>query len=173
MARRAPKDEKPYNPIEAELVKRATGFRRGELEQRDERREAEPPLQVSSVRVEEPSARAESGVVGVVGVAESSVFEVSRRGGREKRVILSWEDEVAIDDLLSQLSQDLRTPVKLSNALRSCVMLLRHAEELIRRQAKKASTFSRPPNNDQTAIAYFEHRLAKLFQAGIKDSSTL
>ena len=166
MARRAPKNEPPYNPIEAELVKRVAspGFPGAEGEP-EKGREAESQQVFSAPAHESPRAEAV--------VAEPPVLEVSRDRGREKRVILSWEDEVAIEELLSQLSQDLRTPVKLSNALRSCVMLLRHAGEPIRRQAKKASAFSRPPNNDQTAIAYFEHRLAKLFHAGIKDSATL
>src|SRR3954447_10434492 len=155
MAKRAPKEEKPYNPIASALVQRVAG---GAVEKvQEEGREEAPPLRVLGGRAEE----------------KPSALEVSKRGGREKRVILSWEDELAIDELLSELSKVLGTPVKLSNALRSCVILLRHAEEPIRKKAGEAGPMSRPSNNDQAAIAVFEQRLAGIIQAGIKGSEKL
>ena len=96
-----------------------------------------------------------------------------KKGGREKRVILAWEDERAIDGILADLSTHLQTPIKLSNVLRSVVILLRHSEEGIRNHARRATYFVRPPNNDATAIAVFEHRLARLLQAGFKESAYL
>jgi hypothetical protein len=120
MAKRAPKEEKPYNPIASALVQRVAG---GAVERvPEEGREETLPLRVLGGRAEE----------------KPSPLEVSKRGGREKRVILSWEDELATDELLSELSKVLGTPVKLSNALRSCVILLRHAEEPIRKRAEEA-----------------------------------
>jgi hypothetical protein len=156
MAKRAPKEEKPYNPIASALVQRVAG---GGVAEKlpEEGREETPPLRVLGGRADE----------------KPSALEVSKRGGREKRVILSWEDELAIDELLSELSKVLRTPVKLSNALRSCVILLRHAEESIRKKAAEAGAMSRPSNNDQAAIAVFEQRLASIIQAGVKGSERL
>lgn len=99
--------------------------------------------------------------------------ESSKKPGREKRVILSWEDEIAVQQLLDELSQTLQTPIKLSNALRSCVILLRHAQEPITKKASRARSIVRPPNNDLTAIALFEQRLAGIFQAGIREASSI
>lgn len=151
MAKRAPTDEKPYNPIESALVKRVSSRSAPVPEPRDE---------MTSVGVLEPEAA-------------PLPVELPQKPGREKRVILSWEDEIAVQQLLDELSQTLRTPIKLSNALRSCVILLRHAQEPITKKASRARSFVRPPNNDLTAIALFEQRLAGIFQAGIRESSTL
>lgn len=90
--------------------------------------------------------------------------------GREKRVILSLEEEVAVRQLLDELSRDLHTTVKLSNAIRSCLLLLQHARRAIRRTAQQSGILSRPPNNNHAAIASFELRLAAIFQSGIKQS---
>lgn len=151
MAKRAPTDEKPYNPIESALVERVSSRTAPGGEQRDG---------IASRDVLEPDAAAVP-------------VESPKKPGREKRVILSWEDEIAIQQLLDELSQTLQTPIKLSNALRSCVILLRHAQEPITKKASRARSIVRPPNNDLTAIALFEQRLAEIFQAGIREASSL
>lgn len=157
MAKRAPKDEKPYNPIESALVARVAETTSPTPVETEEASTLALKLVESSTRPQQ----------------QDSILDLSKKSGREKRVILAWEDEVAVEELLRELSQDLRTPVKLSNALRSCVMLLRNAQEQIRQKAKQTGSMVRPPNNDQAAIAVFEHRLAALIQAGIKQSSSI
>jgi hypothetical protein len=159
MARRAPKDEKPYNPIETALIQRV-------ISRPHKDQLAEGAAAASAAALELPPASTLADEL-------PSLVEVSKRSGREKRVILSWEDELAIEELLSQLSQELRTPVKLSNALRSCVVLLRHAQDTLRRQARNTGALSRPSNNDQAAIAQFEVRLAGIIQAAIKETEPL
>ncbi|MDQ2947188.1 MAG: hypothetical protein M3Y27_14855 [Acidobacteriota bacterium] len=151
MAKRAPTDEKPYNPIESALVERVSSRTTPGREQRDE--------MISNEVLESEAA--------------AVPLELPKKPGREKRVILSWEDEIAIQQLLDELSQTLQTPIKLSNALRSCVILLRHAQEPITKKASRARSIVRPPNNDLTAIALFEQRLAGIFQAGIREASSL
>jgi len=151
MAKRAPTDEKPYNPIESALVERVSSRTTPGREQRDE--------MISNEVLESEAA--------------AVPLEPPKKPGREKRVILSWEDEIAIQQLLDELSQTLQTPIKLSNALRSCVILLRHAQEPITKKASRARSIVRPPNNDLTAIALFEQRLAGIFQAGIRETSSL
>src|SRR4028118_1063453 len=103
MAKRAPKDEKPFNPIESALVERVSSR-----------------LPIADVR---------SAYVGGTAVEDLPDIEPSpKRPPREKRVLLSWEEELALQRLLDQLTETLQTPVKLSNALRSCLILLRHAQ---------------------------------------------
>jgi len=134
MAKRAPKDEKPFNPIESALVERVAS--RIPL--------PEQPSPAGSVAVLEPP--------------------LPKRPPREKRVLLSWEEELALQRLLDQLTETLQTPVKLSNALRSCLILLRHAQTPILEYASRRGSLVRPANNDQTGIALFEQRLAAIFQ---------
>lgn len=150
MAKRVPTDEKPYNPIESALVERVSSRTATVLE---------PRQGIAPVEFLESEATA--------------MLEAPKKPGREKRVILSWEDEIAVQQLLDELSQTLQTPIKLSNALRSCVILLRHAQGPITKKASRAGEIVRPPNNDLTAIALFEQRLAGIFQAAIRESSTL
>ncbi len=144
MAKRAPKDEKPFNPIESALVERVTS------------------------RLPLPEARnSYSGTTGTLALEEPPAVEPPpKRPPREKRVLLSWEEELALQRLLDQLTETLQTPVKLSNALRSCLILLRHAQGPIVDAARRQGAMVRPANNDQTGIAMFEQRLASIFQAG-------
>ena len=146
MAKRAPKDERPFNPIESALVERVA---------------SRPPARDSGIAVAEETAPT------ATLVTESlSPQPVVKRPPREKRVLLSWEEELALQRLLDQLTETLQTPVKLSNALRSCLILLRHAQGPIVESAAKQGSLVRPANNDQTGIALFEQRLASFFQAG-------
>lgn len=141
MAKRAPKDEKPFNPIESALVERVASR-----------------LPVGDGR--------NAAAAGTVAAVEEPIEPSPKRPPREKRVLLSWEEELALQRLLDQLTETLQTPVKLSNALRSCLILLRHAQGPIVDAARRQGTLVRPANNDQTGIAMFEQRLAAIFQTG-------
>lgn len=144
MAKRAPKDEKPFNPIESALVERVSS--------RPPARDAEPAAAIDIPAAAPPAAE------------PAPVRPAAKRPPREKRVLLSWEEELALQRLLDQLTEALETPVKLSNALRSCLILLRHAQEPIVEAAERRGSMVRPANNDQTGIALFEQRLAAIFQ---------
>ena len=153
MAKRAPKDEKPFNPIESALVERVSSRR---------------PLP------DERNAFRSGGSAAVAAMEEPPAADpVPKRPPREKRVLLSWEEELALQRLLDQLTETLQTPVKLSNALRSCLILLRHAQGPIFDHAGRQGTLVRPANNDQTGIALFEQRLAAIFQAGFSTAGKL
>src|SRR4051812_42623071 len=153
MAKRAPKDERPFNPIESALVERVAS-RSPVYEPRD------------VVLPETPDASAALPV-------QPTAPQVTKRSPREKRVLLSWEEELALQRLLDQLTETLQTPVKLSNALRSCLILLRHAQGPIVDCAAREGGLVRPANNDQTGIALFEQRLAAIFQAGFSTAGKL
>lgn len=150
MAKRAPKDERPFNPIESALVERVAS-RSPVYEPRN------------AVPQDEPEALP----------APPPAVPVVKRPSREKRVLLSWEEELALQRLLDQLTETLQTPVKLSNALRSCLILLRHAQGAIVDSAARERNLVRPSNNDQTGIALFEHRLASIFQAAFTSAGKL
>jgi len=151
MAKRAPKDERPFNPIESALVERVA---------------SRAPVRDAGVAAEEIAPTATL-------VTEPAQQPVVKRPPREKRVLLSWEEELALQRLLDQLTETLQTPVKLSNALRSCLILLRHAQGTIVESAAKQGSLVRPANNDQTGIALFEQRLASIFQAGFTTAGKL
>lgn len=145
MAKRAPKDERPFNPIESALVERVAS--------------RSPVYEPRTAAL--PEIHEEAVALG----PQMTSPPASKRPPREKRVLLSWEEELALQRLLDQLTETLQTPVKLSNALRSCLILLRHAQSAIVDCAAREGSLVRPANNDQTGIALFEHRLASIFQA--------
>jgi hypothetical protein len=150
MAKRAPKDEKPFNPIESALVERV------------------------AARTPSPSAAAEEPTPATTPATETFPQSPAvKRPPREKRVLLSWEEELALQRMLDQLTETLQTPVKLSNALRSCLILLRHAQGTIVESAARQGSLVRPANNDPTGIALFEQRLASIFQIGFARSGKL
>jgi hypothetical protein len=151
MAKRAPKDEKPFNPIESALVERVA----------------------SRAPVRTGAETAEPGSTHVIDNDPPLPPPAIKRPPREKRVLLSWEEEMALQRLLDQLTETLQTPVKLSNALRSCLILLRHAQAPILTCAAREGHLVRPANNDQTGISLFEQRLAAIFQGGFKASGRL
>jgi hypothetical protein len=153
MAKRAPKDEKPFNPIESALVERVSS----RIPISETRPAGGPEFTGMATLIEDPP------------IAPPT----PKRPPREKRVLLSWEEELALQRLLDQLTETLETPVKLSNALRSCLILLRHAQSQIVAQASRQGTLIRPANNDQTGIAMFEQRLAAIFQAGFGTAAKL
>lgn len=152
MAKRAPKDERPFNPIESALVERVA---------------SRAPVRTGVPETVEP------GSTPVVDNEPSLPPPAAKRPPREKRVLLSWEEELALQRLLDQLTETLQTPVKLSNALRSCLILLRHAQGSILTCAAREGHLVRPANNDQTGISLFEQRLASIFQGGFKASGKL
>src|SRR5215813_14029838 len=115
MAKRAPKDERPFNPIESALVERVA---------------SRVPVRAARAVLEEEAPTATL-------ITDPLEPPVTRRPPREKRVLLSWEEERALQRLLDQLTETLQTPVKLSNALRSCLILLRHAQGPIVDAARK------------------------------------
>jgi hypothetical protein len=145
MAKRAPKDEKPFNPIESALVERVA---------------SRAPVRSGAAET------AEAGSMPSVDIEPPLPPSAVKRPPREKRVLLSWEEELALQRLLDQLTETLQTPVKLSNALRSCLILLRHAQGPILTCAAREGHLVRPANNDQTGISLFEQRLASIFQCG-------
>ena len=91
---------------------------------------------------------------------------------RQKRLMLTVEDERAAERLASSLADALGTSVKLSHVLRACLVLLRHGEEHIQQRAERTS-LRRPPNEQHEAVADFEERLARVILSGIRDAGWL
>jgi hypothetical protein len=178
MAKRAPVDEKPYNPVEDALVRsvwlgensedKAIGQERRALLQQDEM-----PLQTTAI------AETGNGTKGVTlprseraGQVPTHAFARGKQA-REKRVLLTHTEERQIELLVHRLAIELATPVKLSHVLRACVAILQHADHEIVEGARKAPPLTRPPNGSPEALAEFEHRLAQILLDALQRSIPL
>ena len=154
MAKRAPEEERDFNPIQATLVRAAVGSARTITQDA-------PPKETLPLAENDAPATADLPVAAPI------------KPPRQQRFLLSWEDEQALGALTHELSEAVGTPVKLSNVLRSCVMLIRHSGEEIVRNAGRAGPLIRPANNDQAAVAVFEHRITQVLHAGFREAKHL
>jgi len=171
MGKRAPADEKPFNPVEAALVRSVLA--------------PEPPPETSVVSVP-PAVVSEGNRAGEASPSNGTARPKVLRGlhlhpptlrpdklTREKRVLLTQAEEQELERLVSRVATEVATPVKLSHVLRACVTLLRHAEDQIADHARQAGTLTRPSNGDPAALAEFEYRLAQILSAAFRDAERL
>jgi hypothetical protein len=171
MGKRAPADEKPFNPVEAALVRSVMA--------------PEPPPEAPAVVVRPPAVPQDLPVKDPPETDGATRPKLLRslqlrtptpqpdKLNREKRVLLTQAEEREVERVVASIAEELSTPVKLSHLLRACVTLLRHAEEQIVDQARQTGSLTRPSNGDPAALAEFEFRLAQILSAAFRDAARL
>src|SRR5215813_4693059 len=155
MGKRAPADEKPFNPVEADLVRSVLA-------------PEPPPPEASTVAVRPPAASEKLLVKDSLwtdGITRPKLLRSLQlqtpipqtdKLNREKRVLLTQAEEREVERVVARLAEEVSTPVKLSHLMRACVTLLRHAEEHIVDHARHNGALTRPSNGDPAALAEFE-----------------
>jgi hypothetical protein len=98
---------------------------------------------------------------------------VKKTLSREKRVLVSMEEERQVERLVDRIGENLGTSLKLSHLLRASMSLLCHAEGEIVNAALALGPFVRPANGDAIALAQFEFDLAKLLSKALRDAPPL
>jgi hypothetical protein len=141
MGKRAPADEKPFNPVEAALVRSVLAPEPPPPEM--------PSVPVQSSPVTEERRKEEASRPNgparpklLRGVQLHPAAPRPDKLNREKRVLLTQAEEHEIERLVSRVAAEVSTPVKLSHLLRACVTLLRHAEDQIADQARQAGALT-------------------------------
>lgn len=169
MAKRAPTDEKPYSPVRAALVDAVV---RGVGEERKSTVSSEPKPEEDDrvVQMPVPPKRAARKDKEPQGMQTAPSRD---RLLREKRVLLSRSEEVAVGELVQRLAACGTSGLKFSHLLRASVLLLRHAEQELVERVKRADGLVRPPNDNALALAEFEHRVAQELAAAIRASPPL
>lgn len=175
MAKRAPANETPYSPLDAELAqsvmdgvpapaveKKAAGA--AVPKHHAKRSSINHPLTDKQNIVEHPGAK---------NPVPIDVPNPTKRLSREKRVMLSREEEREIERLVNRIGDDLGTSLKLSHLLRACMVLLCHAENELHGTAAALGPLARPGNGDPIALAQFEFDLAKLLSKALRDALPL
>ncbi len=166
MAKRVSPEEKPWNPVEAQLA-------------HDVLRPAAP----ATVRIAEPPAPPASRVVSIDAHRETPPVEPKaddngeakelEKLSREKRVLLTESEEDTLEQLVKDMGKRLSTPLKLSHVLRAATSLLLHSQDELLKQSEKMGRLKRPANNDPVALATFEHNLARILDRAIRGSRVL
>jgi hypothetical protein len=75
--------------------------------------------------------------------------------------------------IVSRLGEQLQTSVEWSHVGRAVVVLLRHAESEIIKQARRNGPLTRPANDQAIALAEFEQRIAQVLLRAFRDVSPL
>jgi hypothetical protein len=175
MAKRAPAGETTYNPLDMTLaqsvVKGAGAARDGRLS---------PAERTGEGNDDTPANGAQSASNNqIVGMPARHKQRPSpdptgtRSLNREKRVLLTPEEERQIERLVDRIGEQLGTSLKLSHLLRACMTLLCHAEEEIIRHAPALHPLPRPANIDAVALAQFEQALARLLSKSLRDAPAI
>lgn len=192
MAKRVPKDEKPFKPVEEALV-RAVMFGPPEGGQAPAR--TTPPAEESGTSpriVEMPRRQTDTQAAALsaaVATPPPQALSLSRgdtprirptiadmavgRRDREKRVLLTVAEEHEVERLVSRLAAELRTPVKLSHILRACITMFLHAEGELVEQTRRFPGLTRPGNGNTPEVAEFEHKIAQLVAAAFRETPPL
>lgn len=89
---------------------------------------------------------------------------------REKRMLLTRDEERELDRLIEEISDELGVRVKVSNVMRASVTLLFNVREELAKQCRRAKFSKRPRNSEPTEIANFEENLARLFDSAVRNT---
>lgn len=156
MAKFAPKDEKPFNPITDKLLQAVSGAAPAAMAEAGEElpsvsRPREAPSKV--VPLQTPAT-------------EYAVYENAERLTRQMRYQATPTEELETKELLRRLSLAAGTSLTHSNLMRACRDLLLQAEEKLVDELRRAKL--RRPINDKHAIARFEARLTEAIWAAVR-----
>src|ERR1700722_7723433 len=171
MAKRAPTTETPYSPLDADLARSVMdGVPPGEAQAVDNAAAAKATEKPKKPK----SPKSETDKLGELPITRTPELaatpKTQKRLIREKRVLLSADEERQIDRLVDRIGEDIGTSVKLSHLLRACMTLLCHAEEELHGTAATMGPLIRPANGDAVALAQFEFNLAKLLSKALRDA---
>lgn len=158
MAKFAPKDEKPFNPITDKLLQAVSGAIPATAADAGEellpvRRPREAPSKGVPLQTP-PLAYAE--------------YENAERLTRQMRYQATPTEELETKELLRRLSLAAGTSLTHSNLMRACRDLLLQAEEKLVNELRHAKL--RRPINDKHAIARFEARLTEAIWAAVRQN---
>lgn len=171
MAKRT-KDTEPYHPVRASLVADVLA---GGGAAAAPAMEVEPaPAPTRMAPVAPPSApgrfeqRPRPHVVQSPEPEPVPTFDPRQRLSREKRYLLSPDEEDRIEDLVRSLARELQTPLKLSHLVRATISLITRSQVELLNQARTRESFARPSNGDTPGLLRFESEVAKLLDAAFR-----
>jgi len=184
MAKRVPKDDKPYRPLEESLVRSVlAGQSAGGAQTAVAIAEPPPPESSAKPQPETADRRPTPRVVRPEPEPElerrptprpATVAEaLPEKRDREKRMLLTRAEERDVERLVDRLANELGTSVKLSHVLRAYMMMLLHAEDEVLERARKSPGLIRPGNGNAPELAEFEKGLAQVLIGAFRDAPAI
>lgn len=102
-----------------------------------------------------------------------TVERMSKRLTREKRVLISRSEEVALSILVQRLSSNGAVSLTLSHVLRACIALVLQCETELVVRVRSSTQLTRPRNGDQDTLTAFERSLAREVAAAIRHATSI
>ena len=158
MAKFAPQDEKPFNPITDKLLQAVSGAAPATTDDAGEavlpvRTPREVPSKV--VHLQTPAI-------------EDAEYENAERLTRQMRYQATPTEELETKEFLRRLSLAAGTSLTHSNLMRACRDLVLQVEEKLVDELRRAHL--RRPINDKHAIARFEARLTEAIRIAVRQN---
>jgi hypothetical protein len=158
MAKFAPKDEKPFNPITDKLLQAVSGAAPATTDDAGEallpvRTPREAPSKV--VPLQTPAT-------------EDAEYENGERLTRQMRYQATPTEELETKEFLRRLSLAAGTSLTHSNLMRACRDLVLQVEAKLVDELRRANL--RRPINDKHAIARFEARLTEAIRIAVRQN---
>ena len=138
-------DERPYDPISADLVRDVTAMKSSGQRTIS----AQPPIAPGAPRV--------APITQPPGQAEPSIT---------KRFLLSRGEDAELNAFLLRLQQSARTKVTLSVLVRAALAVVMESESKIREELEQQS-FRLPSTHDRLALSDFEDRWRRSLQGAL------
>ena len=158
MAKFAPQDEKPFNPITDKLLQAVSGAAPATTADADEELQTvRRPREASSKVVPLPTP-----------ATEYTEYENAERLTRQMRYQATPTEELETKEFLRRLSLAAGTSLTHSNLMRSCRDLLLQVEDKLVDELRRAKL--RRPINDKHAIARFESRLTEAIRVAVRQN---
>lgn len=190
MPKRIAPDERPYSPVQEALARDVLTKHRGrplsvveapEDRAPEEQVDADASADASPIETPAPAqvkpAKAPPAPVAFPAPAEPGMESDApprtakkRDLTREKRMLLTRDEERELDRLIEEISDELGVRVKVSNVMRASVTLLFNVREELAKQCRRAKFSKRPRNSEPTEIANFEENLARLFDSAVRNT---
>ena len=180
MARKHSPDHQRYQPVDEAFI-RSVPFALGGPQSATQEREQQPvpvtppqPAPVSPPPVKLlPTPRLEEPEEPVEDQQEPQVSITPERLDKPLKFRLPRSERLDVMRIVSRLSDQVQTSVEWSHVGRALVVLLRHAESEIIKQARRNGPLTRPPNDQAIARAEFEQRIAQIVLRAFRDVSPL
>ena len=150
MARKHESGHEPYSPVDAKLLQSLPSVFSTETDQDGN--------DVVSIEKSESNSRViDERVSAREPLNKQLKFQVSNAELREIRRIIG------------QIGSDLETSLNWSHVARAMLIIFKHAEDEIVRQARRSEPLARPRNSDALGLAEFEMNIAQILLTGFKE----
>jgi len=172
MARKHAPDHQRYQPVNEAFIRSvpfALGTPQNAQQNKEEQLVAVPPPRAQTRAL--PLPRLDDREESLDEQPDERTSSVPEPLDKPLKFRLARSERTDVMRIVSRLGDQLQTSVEWSHVGRALVVLLRHAESEIIKQARRNGPLTRPANDQAIAMADFEQRIAQILLRAFRDVS--